>query len=556
MRELQTLDYGVLFVYLVLMAGVGIFFSWFVKDIQAYFKGGGQIPWPVAGISNYMSMFTTFVFVAYAGVAYEHGLVAVTVLWCTVLPCVTAALLFAARWRRAELTTPVEYLETRFGLPVRQVFSWMGLLMRFLDNIVRLYATGVFLAAVTPLSVGEAIILSGAIMTLYTMIGGLWAVTVMDTIQFVVLLLATLVLFPLSYKAVGGFAGIAEVDPNHLNWFNGPKGAPLWLIVYYLMIILKYNANWAFVQRLYSVRDESDSRKVAWLCAALFFVMPIFFMFPPLAAKVLIPDLPDKEMAYVALATHLVPVGVMGLMLAAMFSATMSSLNSEFNVMAGVLTKDIYQRLVAPHASPTNLMWVGRIGTVGVGTLITFGALSIGGFGGAFEANKLFTSIFAIPLAVPLLLGLLLKKPDAWAAGITVLGGAASALLLSAVPGLSWESATLRTVLICITLFIGTGLVRKHSSARREQIEAFFRKLDTPIPEEDKPNIDPGFGKALGYLFAGAFGVVGLMFTGVSALSLNEFSGRVGVIGGVLCCVLGLVCWLQIKRTTETGPLR
>ncbi len=119
MENVQTLDYLVFLIYLALMAGVGIFFGWFVKDMAGYFKGGGVIPWPVAGISNYMSMFSTFVFVAYAGIAYEHGLVALTVIWCTVPPCVLAAKVFADRWRRAELTTPVEYLEVRFGSGAR-----------------------------------------------------------------------------------------------------------------------------------------------------------------------------------------------------------------------------------------------------------------------------------------------------------------------------------------------------------------------------------------------------------------------------------------------------
>ena len=95
------------------------------------------------------------------------------------------------------------------------------------------------------------------------MFGGLWAVTVMDTIQFIVLFFATLILVPLSLQAAGGFSGIAEHAPENLHWFNGPKGAPLWLVVYYAMIVLKYNGNWAFIQRLYAVRDETAARKVA-----------------------------------------------------------------------------------------------------------------------------------------------------------------------------------------------------------------------------------------------------------------------------------------------------
>jgi SSS family transporter len=551
MKSLETLDYAIFVVYLILMGGVGVFFGWFVKDVAGYFKGGSSIPWPVAGISNYMGMFSTFIFVAYAGVAYEHGLVALTVIWCTVLPCVLAAVVFAHRWRRAGLTTPVEYLETRFSLPVRQVFSWTGLLMRFLDNIVRMYAIGVFLAAVTPLDIASSVIISGLVITLYTVIGGLWAVTVMDTIQFVVLLLASVILFPLSLQAVGGFAGIAQSSPEHLHWFNGPKGAPLWLIVYYIMIVLKYNANWAFVQRLYSVRDESASRKVAWLSTVLFLVTPPLFILPPLAAKILLPELADKEMAYEGMAVQLLPAGMMGLMLAAMFSATMSSLNSEFNVMAGVLTKDVYQRLFVQDASNRHLVHVGRAATVSVGFLITGGALSIQGFGGAFEANKLFTGIIAIPLAIPFLLGLLLAKPGPWGAALAVVGGAITAFLLNTATDLPWEVATLLVIALCTIVFVGSALFRRRDPQREAEVERFFLKLKTPIGEAEKPVADPTFKKALTYLFAGSFVAVGLMFLGTSLISIGQSSGKIGAIAGAACCGVGLLLWMWFQTVVR-----
>lgn len=558
-QALGYLDYAVFVVYLAAMAGVGVFFGWFIKDMAGYFKGGGVIPWPVAGVSNYMSMFSTFIFVAYAGIAYEHGLVALTVIWCTVPPCIMAATLLADRWRRAELTTPVEYLETRFGGGARQFFSWSGLVMRTLDNVVRMYAIGLFLSTVIPdLELKETILISGAIITFYTVIGGLWAVTVLDTIQFVVLLLSTVILVPLSLDAAGGFAGIARAAPNHLHMLNGPKGAPLYLLAYYLMITLKYNANWAFIQRLYCVRDERAARRVAWLSGALFFVTPILFVIPPMAARVVTPDLPDHEMAYVAVSSALLPSGLLGLMLAAMFSATMSSLNSEYNVMAGVLTNDVYKRLIFPDASPRHLLWVGRALTVAIGAGITIGALFIEGMGGAFEANKLFTGILAIPLAVPLLFGLWLRRPTSLALVLTVVGGAGLALVLNfwqpirdfagqfipaggsnAWPAPSWEAATLATITASVAIFVGLGLVCRASSRRRAIVDAFFNKLRTPLADDRKPSSDPVFRRRLGMLFSLSLLAVGLMYVAVSAVSIDQPSGLAGTAAGGLCALCG-----------------
>ena len=571
MTTVQPLDYLVFAVYLALMAGVGVFFGWFVKDMAGYFKGGGVIPWPVAGISNYMSMFSTFVFVAYAGVAYEHGLVALTVIWCTVPPCVVAAIIFAHRWRRAELTTPVEYLEVRYGRGARQFFSWTGLVMRVLDNVVRMYAIGLFLATVLPWDINTTILVSGLIITFYTVIGGLWAVTVLDTIQFVVLLLSSLILLPLSLQAAGGFSGISQVVPNHMSFLNGPKGAPLWLLAYYVMIVFKYNANWAFIQRLYCVRDERASRRVAWLSGFLFLVTPVLFVLPPLAARVALPELPDHEMAYVAISAKLLPAGLLGMMLAAMFSATMSSLNSEYNVMAGVLTNDIYKRLFCPEASPRHLLWAGRVFTVLIGLGITCGAMLIGGMGGAFEANKLFTSILAIPLAVPLLFGLLMRRPNSLSLVLAVLGGATLALLLnfwepvqkwlvaqaglttlSSLEPLSWEVATLVTIAFSILLFFGSGFVVRVSADKRAAVDGFLAKLRTPIDPANIPTVSPAVRNRLAVLFGGAFLVVGLMYISVSLASVNQFSGRIGAVAGCLCGICGgVTCFLTLKNNRE-----
>lgn len=530
--HLVTLDYILLLAYLLLMAGIGLFFGWFIKDVGSYLKGGNTIPWAVSGISNFMSMFSTFVFVAYAGVAYEHGLIAIVVFWSTVPACLVAGKVFAARWRRAQLTTPIEYLEKRYSVAVRQMYSWLGLLKRFLDNAVRLYASGLFLATVTPMSITEAIVISGAMITVFTMIGGLWAVTVMDTIQFIVLLFATLILLPLSLVEVGGISAIAAREPELLNWFNGPKGAPLWLIVYYLMITLKYNENWAFVQRLYSVRDEGAAKKVAYCSAFLFVVTPAIFLLPAVAARVLIPDLGDAEQSYVALCSLLLPAGMMGLMIASMFSATMSALNSEFNVMAGVLTNDVFKRFVAPASEDRALFLFARFATIAVGVLITLGAIFVGTFGGAFEANKIFTGILAIPLAVPMLLGLLMRRANAAAAFLVVIGGASVSLVLNLNGWFAWEVSTLITIVLCVGLYLVCDRITQRRVA---EVDRFFETIETPLSEESIPRIDAGFRKALYKLFGLSLVVAGAFFVLVSVFAIRELSGQLALTSGLLC---------------------
>ena len=547
MGALQELDYVAILLYLLLILGVGAFFGWFVKDIKGYFKGGNTIPWVVGAISNYMGLFSTFIFVAYAGIAYKSGMVAVTVLWCTVLPGVVASLFLAKKWRRSGIITPVEYLETRFNNTIRQLFSWTGLGMKFLDNMVRLYAIGIFVSTATPLSFFDAIVISGIIIALFTVVGGVWAVVVMDTLQFVILIFATMILVPLAVEAVGGIGGFMERNPDHFNWFNGPKGQPLWLIVYYIMIILKYNGNWVFIQRFYSVKDERSSQKLGYLTAFLFFIFPLFFLFSAIAAVEIVPSLPDPEMAYVSTAVKLFPAGLMGLMLAAMFSATMSSLNSEYNIMSGVLTNDIYKRLFKKDASDEHYVWVARLNIILVGTVIMIGSLYVGQLGGAFEANKLLTGLFAIPIAIPLIFGLIFKRPQPLGALLTLVVGFVSGLALNSVESISWEIATLVEIIVCFVTFMVSGAIGKRNKEHEEQVDGFFEKINTPLSRDEIPEIDPDFKYKLYVLFAIALVFTGLLFIGLSIPSIKMFSGQMGAAGGVMCSLLG--AWAYYAST-------
>ena len=543
--QLQSLDYIAVLIYLVLMAVIGLSFGWFVKDIGSYFKGGGTIPWVMATITNFMGLFSTFVFVAYAGIAYEYGLVSITVFWTTVPACIIAGLVFGKRWRRTGHTTPVEYLEQRYGYPVRKLVTWIGLVMRFLDNMVRLYAIGVFIAVVTPLSLEWSIVVSGIIVTIFNIIGGIWTVTIMSTVQMVILLLVTIILLPLSLDSAGGMAAVAEKIPDHLNWFNGPKGAPVWLTVYGIMTVIKYNENWTFIQKFYCVRDEKAATKVGIASGILFLVFTPVFLLPAVVSPLIIPEISDPEMSYVMVSGMLLPAGIMGIMFSSMFAATMSSLNAEYNIMAGVLTNDVYLRMFNPKAGQKTLMNVARISTVLVGAIMILGAISIRNFGGAFEANKLFTGILAIPVGIPLVMGVVSKKPDMASSIATIIVGIVAGIGLNIVPGLAWEYATLIELGLCLVIYYFPAFLRNRTYSEEEL--RFFRLVKTPIREEDKPVISPQYVRAMVYLFVFSMVVSGLLFSGMSIPSIDTDGGWYGMLAGI-ACILGAGVLFAVYR--------
>lgn len=547
--HLQSFDYVAVLIYVILMGVIGVSFSWLVKDVGSYFKGGGTIPWIMATVTNFMGLFSTFVFVAYAGIAYEYGMVSIAVFWTTVPACIIAGLYFGKRWRRTGHTTPVEYLEQRYGYPMRKLVTWLGLVMRFLDNMVRLYAIGVFITVVTPLSLEWSIVISGLIVTLFNITGGIWTVTIMSTVQFLILILVTCILLPLSLESVGGLGSVYERIPENMTWFNGPKGNFIWLSVYGIMTIIKYNENWTFIQKFYCVRDEGEARKVGMYSGLLFFIFTPIFMLPAIVSPLIIPGIADPEMSYVTVSSLLLPVGIMGIMFSSMFAATMSSLNAEYNVMAGVLTNDVYGRMINPRATPQELLSVARVSTVLVGVVMILGAIGIRNFGGAFEANKLFTGILAIPVGIPLVLGILSQKPNKTSSIYAIIVGIVAGVVLNMLPMVKWEIATLIEIILCLLIYYyPVWMQEKRVYSLQES--AFFQLVKTPIRDRDKPTISPQYTRALVYLFVFSMVVSGLMFGGMSIPSLNTNGGVYSMIAGLICLVAAVSILIIYKVRT------
>ncbi len=549
MKQLHTLDYLAIFLYMIIMSGIGIFMGRFVKNINDYFKGGNGVSWIAGGISNFMTKFSTVIFVAYAGIAYKDGLVAITVLWSTVFPSLVAVAFFAKRWKRAGIISPVEFLETRFNASIRQIFSWSGVVFKLLDDMIKLYAIGLFVTAASGISFETAVIGCGVVVTLYTVIGGFWAVIVTDVVQFVILFIATLILVPLSYQAAGGLENMRAVIPQNMTWTNGEKGMPWFLVAYYVLIIIRYSGNWTFIQRFYSAKSEEDGQKLGLFSALLFFIFPVIFLFPPIAARVIIPDLDNPEMAYVSLCLKLLPEGIMGLMMAAMFSATMSVLSAEYNVTASVLTRDIYQRVFRPNASGKEALLVGRLMTLGVGTVVTVGALFVGGFGGAFEANKLLGGIFAVPMIVPVIFGIIYRKPQPWGALATLFVGTFVGFALNANKDIRWEFATLIEIAVCILIFFISGLLPSKNENYNQKVAAFFKKLTIPFVAQPESQGNDAFANAIKLMYGIAFGLTGLMFIIMGMPSRATISGQLALLSGGLCVFVA--AFLYFKKSKQ-----
>lgn len=435
-------DYIIILLYVLGMIGVGIIFSRRIKSAGDMFSASGQSPWWISGLSAFMTMFSAGTFVVWGGVAYVYGVVAVAINMCYGVAALLVGRYVAARWRRLGVSSAAEFLQLRFGPSIVQFYTWFQGIVGIFAIGGAIYALSKIICALIDvpdglwfadpqtgmLSVPIASISLCIMVIIIACTGGLWAVLVTDVLQFIVLFVSVIFVVPLILVKAGGWIRFLETAPegflspvsgDYTWWFLTG-----WIIVHYF----KIGGEWGFVQRYTCVRSPDDARRAANLFGILYLVSPIFWMFPALMLRVITPDI-DPEQAYVLACQLVLPAGMMGLMVAAMTSATASAATTQLNVFAGAFTSEIYQRQINPAASENQLVMAGRIFTVILGLVVMSGALLIPRYGYTRFVIDL-TVLLTGPLVLPTIWGLFSRKINLATVWYTTLAGFSSAVII------------------------------------------------------------------------------------------------------------------------------
>ena len=571
-KALQFFDYFIIAGYFLIVVGTAIYFSRKMKLTTDFFTAGGNIPWWLAGVSFFMASHSALAFVMYAELSYKYGIISIIMYQLTVPALILGGFFVAQRWRRARAITPVQFLEKRYSLIVKQALTWTGIPLRLVDNALRVFSTAIFLYAGLKLSIIDlptAIGLIGLVSILYSFAGGQWGVIVTDFVQFIIQLTAVLLLLPLTIIKLGGLSAFIEAAPAGL--FDPLSGPYRFLNIFSTFIILAIalNSGWSLVQKYNCVRDEKDARKVAWTVAGLNFVGPVLFFGPALLARVLLPGMENPKYCYAELSFTVLPVGMMGVMVAGMFSATLATMGSELNVLAGILTNDVYRRVVKPKASERELLVVGRITTALMGILIVLVAILISLLQGYNLFDLMMKAFGAILPAttLPILAGLFWKRINVKGALLGLVAGAISGILLISIsvflvqeyqgemntnPSLQywlkqgWDGASIliNVVVTIAAMYLGSRIFRTSDEEGRK-IDLFFRDLAVPITvQSNTKSASISNFKVIGVSIA-LFGVL-LALAGIGIRLFNDNTEKYGVtiFVGALLVVLGLVMYL------------
>jgi SSS family solute:Na+ symporter len=487
MNAANLVDYSVIGIYGLLMVVVGLYVMRFNRGAAEYFRGGSRIPWLVAGLSCFMSGFSAWTFTGAAGVAYSHGIAAVGLYIGNAASFLLGYFVFATRWRRSRVTTVMEYLSDRFNPVTHQTFSWVTTFFQLFTSASTLYGLSLFISTACGFPVTWTIIGAGGLIIFYCVIGGLWAVVVTDFLQASILMPFCLVLVITSLAKVGGVSGLAHSLPPEMKTlhFSGEFGW-VYLVSWTIMVSFGYNTS-AMAQRYFSVDDERSARKVALLCSCLFFVGAFLWFLPPMAMRVVYPNLHavwpalanPNEASYAVASLTLLPHGLIGVMLAAMFSATMANLSAQFNLKSAILSKDVYQTLIHKTASDRELLVVGWINTFLIGATTTAIAAFMAASGkSVFQIMLTFNTLISLAYGPPALLGLVVQRTPAWSGLASFMTG----LVLGILGAFIFHWSLIQQVAIIIPasfgIFFLSGLLDRGDSPGRARL---FRNLNTPI---------------------------------------------------------------------------
>jgi Na+/proline symporter len=579
---LSIFDYAVIVFYFVFMVAIGFVFRHFSKNDSDYFRGGASMLWWMVGATAFMTQFSAWTFTGAASKAYADGTLVALIFFANAVGYFINFVWTAARFRRMRLITPIESVRERFGPANEQVFTWLQLPMSIAYAGIWLNGLAVFMAAVFGIELRFTIWVVGLVVVLMSVTGGSWAVVASDFIQVLILMTISVVVavLALSHPAVGGLSGLADKVPSHhFNWTEAarPEIIYFWIAATFVKQFIVLN-NMQDAYRYLSVKDDRQARKAALMACILMTIGPLIWFIPPMAAAVVEPNIGAQfpnlknpaEASFIFMARETMPLGMLGLLVCGIFAATMSSMDSGLNRNAGIFVKNFYQPLLKPKAAALHLLVVGRIVSALFGGLIILVAIYISKLKGLdlFNIMLLFSSLIAIPYAMPLLWGMFIRRTPAWSGWSTVLVGFLVSLAIVGfkvgdtvyIKGIdpSWFgevfgfteamtsretkdyfyfAAVLANAAICSAWFLFTMLFdRRSPQAYRDRVDRYFEAMRTPVDfnkeiGEEKDNVQARTLGRMCFVYGG--------FIALLAFIPNSFTGRLcflfcaACIGGV-----------------------
>ena len=382
-KAYHPVNWVIMVVYLLLMAGMGVWFMRRNKSSDDYFRAGGRVPWIVVSMSIYATMFSSITFISIPALSYLTDCRYFIITFGIILMAPVVVKWYLPFFRRLNLTSAYEFLEVRFNLPCRLFASAAFILFMVARTAIVTYLPALAIAAVTNLDVNMAIIVVTVVTIFYCTIGGVEAVIWSDFVQSVILIASTaLIYILLVWGTDGGLAGFFSAGSAAGKFrafdfvFDWTKPC-FWVVLIGGIVanLASYTSDQCVVQRYMTTKDERGAAKsilfngvLSFFNCIVFFTLGValwtFYRSNPGLLDV---TMPKNDSVLPLFIGNDLPIGISGLVLAAVAAATMSTLSANLNSAASAIVTDFWERLF--KADEKSKLLCGKISTVIVGLL-------------------------------------------------------------------------------------------------------------------------------------------------------------------------------------------
>ena len=571
---MERIDWVIVIGYMVLTMILGVYLSRRASGgLVDFFVSGRSLPWWLAGTSMAATTFSIDTPLYIAGVVGNRGIAGNWEWWSFGVAHVVMIYIFARMWRRSEIVTDAELTEMRYGGNTAAVLRGVK---AFLFAVpINCIGIGYSMLAMTKVvdalnlwqSVGIdpgdgniklwSVIGISALVLLYAGFSGLWGVVATDFFQFFLALIGAVIVAVAAVNSVGGMRSLvdqftATTNPDMLSFipvsFNGGiewsalAGIPSSTFLAYVLLqwwsFRRSDGGGEFVQRLAASKTEAEAEKAAWFFNILHYVIRTWpWIVVAMAAVVIYPTLEDRELGYPMLMLDYLPPVLLGLVVASLVAAFMSTVSTLINWGASYLTNDLYGRFINPTATQDELVYAGRMASILVTVL---------GAGAAFIATDVAT-VFRLVIAIGTGPGLVLILRWFWwrinaaAELAAMLGGFIVGFLTSVVPVLTIENFGTRLLVTSLITSVFWVLAMLLTSPETDEtLDAFYVKVRPGGPgwrrQRERTGLMPAQNLKLDSqkVLASLLLLFGAMFTVGGFLLFQTLTGWVSLVIAVV----------------------
>ncbi|HHP7240142.1 MAG TPA: sodium:solute symporter [Cyclobacteriaceae bacterium] len=436
--NLETLDFIIVVGYLLFVIILGFYFGTQHKNAEDYFLAGRNLTWPLIGFSLFASNISSNTLIGLTGSGYEDGggFYVFSYEWMAIAVLIIFAIFFLPFYLKNKIFTIPEYLERRFDYRTRAYASGIAIILNiFVDISATLYAGGVVIQMIFPgLALWQIITLLAIIAGIYTISGGLSSVVYTDAVQAVILIFGSCIITYFAWNQSGGFDEVMKItDPEHFDIIRsaGHDSLP-WpglITGVFLLGFYFWGTNQYITQRTLASKSTLHGQWGAMFAGFLKLSILFIMIMPGAFARVLYPDIEAIDRVYPTMMFDLLPTGILGLVLAGLIAAMMSSIDSGLNSVSTLVTMDFYQRLVK-NRSQAQLMGIGRIITSVVMIIAVLWSPQIIHFEGLWNYLQYVLSWFCPPIIALFAVGLFWKRANTTGAYWCIAVGAITTLLV------------------------------------------------------------------------------------------------------------------------------